>query len=600
MVKYKSRAPKAQLTSQEADAKAKEAAEEAARVESLRIEAECQEARRKRQEWEARPGPTPIGWDSAVDPASGLEFYWQLDNNKSTTTWDRPAPAGEKIEAEDLEALLKEFRHTDKIPRPGMFALCLQRLWDWEDVDPVCNIERPGAKDVQEMVVGLTLLRYLLRGPRKRYQELLAIARHAPHEKLPPYLHHATALDRLVDLLRHDEEDVKQASANAIAAACYGGHRACQDAIAMGGNSMPLLINMLWDEQTLKAACLAIGRLCERAHRHNQDALAMVPQGIERIFKFLEHEDEEVALAVHFCIFWACSGATRATRGKWEMSRGLCLALVQPKEAAPREQRRKSQAQSQAQPVLSIANRSTLKGDLLSQGHCKKTLQAANLEIRKTTVTMAEKVLALFDKVPEPEDVPFNNIAKKKAKQGKQLHPPVSSHQDPSHVHMRLATKRAITEQHQHETRHEERVASKLQIAESRAATKQLASRAATKALCDGETSMARRIDLKWMALAKALCDSGDKDSLNEDSLELALPDDGRNHHTSLLAWEYGDVVPIANDETSSEEEDHDLHHLDPGLDDSHICRIGGEARFVAPTGFLHPSNANKRLGICT
>jgi pentatricopeptide repeat protein len=37
------------------------------------------------------PSSLPQGWASAVDPASGKEYYWQVSNPTSTTTWERPA-----------------------------------------------------------------------------------------------------------------------------------------------------------------------------------------------------------------------------------------------------------------------------------------------------------------------------------------------------------------------------------------------------------------------------------------------------------------------------------------------------------------------------
>jgi len=36
------------------------------------------------------PLPVPAGWSSAVDPSSGLEYYWQDANPAGTTTWARP------------------------------------------------------------------------------------------------------------------------------------------------------------------------------------------------------------------------------------------------------------------------------------------------------------------------------------------------------------------------------------------------------------------------------------------------------------------------------------------------------------------------------
>lgn len=32
----------------------------------------------------------PVGWSSAIDPNSGMEYYWRESNPAGTTTWDRP------------------------------------------------------------------------------------------------------------------------------------------------------------------------------------------------------------------------------------------------------------------------------------------------------------------------------------------------------------------------------------------------------------------------------------------------------------------------------------------------------------------------------
>lgn len=609
MVKYKSRAPKAQLTSVEADKKAKEEKEEAERVEGVRLEAERFEAQRRRREWEARPGPVPIGWDSAIDQASGREFYWQLDNAQTTTTWDRPDPSGEKIAPEDLQEILEEYRHTDKLPRPGMFALCLQRLWDKETVDPVCNHERPGSLSMHgepEMVAGLTLLRYILRGPRKFYQDLLARARMVPHEKLPPHLHRATAIQRLVDLLRHKEAIVQQGAANAIAAACFGGHRPCQDAIFMSGNAMPALIRMLDTHRLTQAACLAIGRLCELTHKGNQDALLMVQHAAENLLHFLEDEDEGIARAVKFAVFWSCAGSSKATRHKWERSRGLCLSLTEPK--VPIADWSPSKETNSLKELQDISEKHKLL-------HIPEVEEVEYRKTTKTSMTSHEKAVHLFDKAPEPDDVPHNSLAKKKAKESRQIHLPISTHQDPAHVHMHLTTKRAAHTQHEHEKRHDSK---KKAIQEARA--KCLSDAGSRIVSREGSKVGSRENSREGGERPKALCDGGDGDDEQDatgnqlaladpsrqlteptmDAIQEYLPNDGRQHRKSLLAFEYGDIVADANEETSSEEEDHDIHHLDPALEDEHVCRIGGEARFVAATGFLHPTNVNKRYGICT
>merc|ERR1712100_703944 len=89
-------------------------------------------------------------------------------------------------------------------------------------------------------------------------------------------------------------------------------------------------------------------------------------------------------------------------------------------------------------------------------GMDNKARAAANLAARTSTyMTKAEKALALFDAAPEPEDVPWNEISKKKGKQSKQVHVPVASNQDPAHAHMHLGTKRAYQREKEHQLHHE-------------------------------------------------------------------------------------------------------------------------------------------------
>merc|ERR1719217_1326443 len=111
---------------------------------------------------------------------------------------------------------------------------------------------------------------------------------------------------------------------------------------------MDSLVRMLWDEQTIQAACLAIGRACERSHKGNQDALARVPGGAERLLELLEIGDEGECRAVHFAIFWAGSGATLPTRTYWERSRGFCMSLAAPKPAVSSMAERTCHRQSMA------------------------------------------------------------------------------------------------------------------------------------------------------------------------------------------------------------------------------------------------------------
>jgi len=577
MVKYKPKnkaLDKVTSTSAEAEAEAIRKAEEEARLEAERLEAERQEAERKRLAWEARPGPVPIGWGCERDAASGFDYYWREDDAAGTTTWDRPAPSGEEMSEEEVATLLAELKLEPRQPKGKEWQFCLQQLWAKPDTDSVCNHQLPGSKTAEELVKALTLVRYFCKGPsgpRRKYQDLLAQASFKPHEKLPPNLHHKSVMMRIVDLLRHDEADVQQAAANVVASACHGGHRPCQDAIAMSGNAMSLLVDMLHDEQTIHAACLAMGRACERSHRGCQDAIAMVPGGAERLLELLEHEDKNVVRAIHFAIFSASSNATKPTRTYWERCRGFCMSLMAPKR-----------------PVHTWEEVHCHRGSMIkildTHNVDRETKQAANLASRKADYqTPAEKALALFDRVPEPEDIVWNKSQLEGRTKSKQLHIPVAANQDPAHAQLHLATKRAIQRNQEHIDHHDHRV---IERSASKALT--LASQGSSdgKALCDAPVA--------------ALTDAPSSEA-------IVCANDGAD--TSITPINpmpgYGELAAINSarsleSELQREVEEHDLHHLDPGLDDAGLCRIGTEVRHCAPTGFLKPQAVNTRYGICT
>lgn len=563
MVKYKSRATKAQMTSVEAEEALRQAAEEEKRLEAERLEAERKKDAKAQQKWDARPGPVPIGWDSAVDPASSLEFYWRENDPENTTTWEAPAVSGEHFERVELDDVMEELRQKSRPPRGGEWQFCLQNLWAREEVDNVCNHQRPGSKDDDELLTALTLLRRFLTGPNRELQDLVAASRLKPHEKMPAHHHHASALTRLVDLLRHDSPEITQAAAKAIAAACHSGHRPCQDEIAMAGNAMTLLANMLYEEPTITAACLAIGRACQRNHRGNQDQLAMVPQAAERLLELLEEEDQNETRAVHFAIFWASSNASKPTRTLWERSRGFCMSLAAPKPPVHEWQ----QAMCHRSSVTDLQTKNQLSNHQLD----KEARAAANIAARRTGfMTMGERVLAMMDSGPEAPDIVlphlFDSGARSKlATQSKQVHIPVAENQDPSHVVMHLATKRATQRQRDHEQHHHERHEAEIK------------SKKDIKALAD----------VRGSAGPKAIADAGQ----NEEPLVA-------HHCAGTLATI--DSARSWDSELARELEEHDLHHLDPGLDDRGLCRIGGAVRHCTPTGFLKPLNVNNRYGIRT
>jgi len=628
MVKYKSRAPKAQMSTAEQDAAAAVKAEQDRLNEEARLLAERQESELQRKAWEDRPGPLPCGWDSSTDQASGLEFYWRENDPKGSTTWDRPPAGGEIMDAAGMTALLEELKKKNRAPKDGEWQLCLQRIWDWEEVEKppfepdsvatgtqrctrfdaewqevenpdhgyvtagFCNVQRPGSKDEEELVEGLTLLRYFCKGPRRLFQELVSVAHHRPHEKLPPRLHNYSIIMRLVDLLKHEEMDVQQAAANAIAAACRDGHRPCQDAISMTGNAMTLLVQMLWESQTIQSACLAMGYACHTAHKGNQDAIAMVPNSAERLLNLLEPEDDtdehanNMTRAVHFCVFWACSGAGRPTRTYWERSRGFCMSLQAPKPPI----------HEWGQRHCHVAN---LTDTLGVQNLDAASKAAVNLAARRSSfMTMGERAVAMLDAAPEPDT--FNELANKAAHDSKVMHIPVSHNQDPAHSKLHLSTKRACSRQKEHERHHQERHNGS-QFGDTDASQ--------VKALSEVARALG---DLPGAEKPRALMDESAKQGnekrgtyLQErgamvvyDSESFRPNDQGAAQGYDTLACQ--DSPRSFQSELEREVEDHDLHHLDPGLDDSNLCMINGTVRHCVPTGFLKPSSFNKRYGGCT
>jgi len=564
MVKYKSRAhfDKVQTTTKEQEEAARLAKLAEEEAERQRLEQERIEAEKRRIAWEARPGPVPIGWSSGVDPGSGREFYWRDNDPSSTTTWERPASWGEPRDLHAMEVLVKELKSHRRLPKDGEWQLCLQNLWEKEEVDSVCTNERPGYQDTEELIAALTILRYFCRGPIRQVQDLVANSRIRPHEKIPQHLQNQPVVTRLVDLCVHEETDVQRSAADAIAAVCHSGHRGCQDQIAMSGNAMPRLLEMLWDQELIQAACLAMGRACERSHRGNQDALAMVPQGAEKLLELLEEEDHDAERAVHFCIFQASAGAATATRTYWERCRGFCMSLMAPKEPVHKWEQ-------------AMCHRSTTLVELKHhhlQLDNKAVRAAANIAARRGSyLTMGERALAEFTAAPEPEDVPTNEIAKKKGKESKQNHIPVALNQDPAHAHMHLTTKRAQNRQHVHEIHHEQRHATE----NARGSAPDV------KALADMPASEAGQA-------LKALADEPNK------------PEPRKSVAHAPLALDDIQSEQSYESELEREAEEHDIHHLDPALDDAGLCRIGGEVRHCQPTGFLKPKTAYARYGMCT
>lgn len=619
MVKYKTKSDKVKESTAEAEERAKREAEEAAQREAERLEEERLEAERQLQIWYLRPGPVPIGWSFSVDGDNG-EFYWREDDPSGTTTWDRPACIGEEYSTEEMIKIVDELRKKRVgSTENGYWQWALQKLWMVEEPEEghgSCNLQRPGSKDTKELSTALTLLRYFLKGPRKDLQNILLRSRHLPHEKLPPRLHNASVVTRIIELLAHDEADVRHGAACALAAGCCEAHRGFQDAVS-SNNAIPMLLDLLWDNATVQAGALALGRACEHGHQANQDAIVKSETGATQLLDLIEDEDEGIAKSVQYAIFWANVNARQPTKTHWDRSRGLCMSLTKPKKPCflwePAFCRRHHLEQF-------------VDGSKAIKDGGRSDVQLANNQslAKSGRVAIADQYLQLMiadqhqeGSASDPESRSHSKIRKR----SKMLHTELG-HQAPNHAHQRLKTKHDAVHGHHH--LHGD-IFDELGLgsaAGSRAGSV-MGSRRPSKLPTwhSGEGNKSRQPSKLNMSGSW----SGSL-PLQDDSSHtlLALPEGSRpgteqgthqeqmSRTVSLPALTTSLVVPssrpatamshrsMAPSQVGSEASDYDLHHCDPGLDDQSVCRIGQEVRHCTQTGFLKPLGSNKRYGICT
>lgn len=277
-------------------------------------------------------------------------------------------------------------------------------------------------------------------------------------------------------------------------------------------------------------------------------------------------------------------------------------------------------------PLTEWSNPTSYKQEL-TQLKCTHAMdgeakRAANMAARRASFqTVGEKAMALMNAAPEPDDVnPRNARAKQQGKESKQVHIPVALTQDPGHAHFRLPTKHAHQRQKEHEVRHESRHPTKGSMCGSsqsgmRPATADLSTNMmvldsiapALKALAVGTDGTLSLADIGSMSLPSMSMRMSLPSALNAHFSQETIqkhqePGPQVNNHELAL---HGTLAAIDSprsfeSEMEREAEDHDLHHLDPGLDDTGTCRIGKEVRHCAPTGFMKPTNTLSRYGVCT
>lgn len=604
-MKYKTKSDKVQTSTQEAEEQAKRDAEEAARREEEQIEEERLEAERQKEIWYARPGPVPVGWTYSLDEANGREFYWHDDDPHGTTTWERPACIGEEHSHEDMLKVVEQLRKQASAPQNGYWQWALQKLWMMEEPEEghgSCNLQRPGSTDENELATALTLLRYFLKGPKKDLQDSLLRTRHLPHEKLPQHLHNAGAVARIIELLSHDEEDVRHGAACVLAAGCCGAHRGFQDAISMSGSAIPLLLDLLWDEATVQAAALALGRACEHGHRGNQDAITKIPSGASQLLDLIEHEDANVAKTVQYAIFWANVNAHPATKTHWDRSRGLCVSLSKPRQPCflwePAFCRRHHLEQF-------------VGGSKAIKDGGRADIKVANdASLAKSgRVSVCDQYLALMLSSKGEEEIQNGSKDDRKESKArtrsKRLHTDLGN-QAPNHAHQRLQTR------HDKEFGHHHLHGDIFDELES-----SIGSRTGSHA----GSRMPSKIPLSRMGSKihgnRPLSSSGKFLTLEDSkSNMLTLPEGSRPNtqeqeqlKKAVSLPNIASSVPVASMPShrsmrssfaGTEASDYDLHHVDPALDDQGVCRIGQEVRHCTQTGFLKPLGSNKRYGICT
>lgn len=231
--------------------------------------------------------------------------------------------------------------------------------------------------------------------------------------------------------------------------------------------------------------------------------------------------------------------------------------------------------------------------------------------------------------VADENEVPYNDRNKAALKESKKNHPRVSEKQDPNHSHLKLVSKRAsqrvaveliqehaddpkftapmiqlnsqmlaLPGQHQQQLalpgqpehpEHPEQETAQKERKERRKAELQTWQ---VKALRKETTRL--RIDED--RVRKAIFDD---DWLTKGGLiELILEAEARAAASHPSAQEL--TLAIPQNWEDLKEDPHDLHQLDPALDDRQLCRIGLELRHAAPTGFLHPTTDAKRYGMVT
>jgi hypothetical protein len=614
MVKYKPRkTSKVAVTTADAEEQARRDAEESVRFEIARLEEERLADLEKWAVWNTRPGPIPLGWSCLVDESSGSEYYWRDNDATGSVTWDRPAHGGEEASAEQMDAVVKQVRKTPRNPKEGEWQWALQKLWMRPAPDKVCNHQLPGSKDHHELITALTLLRYFLNGANKEYQDLFIATRHFEHEKLPTHLHKVLAVTQVLELLTSSDPSVCHGASCVLAAVCEGPNRGCQDAIANNHESIPRLLTLLGDDRTAQSAVLAIGRACERSHTANQDALVSA-DGAAMLLDMIEHEDDKVARAVQYTIFWASSGASTSTRTHWERSRGLCMSLVAPKP-----------------PVHlwepAFCHRHHLERYVaISNEHCdsRKVVRKASNVAKQGEDYMSKGQKFAHDMDTQSDTSEAFGVKKGRAR-SKILHNALE-HQPPNHAHMHLTTKHDKVFGHRHlhgdaDYHYGDPEYSDIghSRAASRKATKQFGSRPASSEMLrlqdDVDSSQLALPDMTRPSTSGSLQKSsstlivpqlGQLQESDRPSTSGSLPQgisagnlrSGRSTYRSQGNLRSG--RSSYRSQAQSEASDHDLHHIDPALDDQAVCRIGGEVRHVQQTGFLHPMGANKRFGICT
>jgi hypothetical protein len=498
--------------------------------------------------------------------------------------------------------IVEQLRTKNVAPSNGYWQWAVQKLWMVEEPEEghgSCNRQRPGSKDYTEIVTALTLLRYFVQGtrasgPRKNLQDILLRSTHAPHEKLPKRLHNARAVSRIIELLDHEEADVRHAAACVLAAGCCGAHRGFQDAISVSLIAIHLLLELLKDDDTVQAAALALGRACEHGHKVNQDLICKTKTGAAQLLDLIEHEDDAIAKTVQYAIFWANVNAHSFTKTHWDRSRGLCISLSKPREPCQLW----DAAFCRKHHLEMLKDNS--KAD---HPEGRLAIQVANNQtIEKTgRVCIGEQFLQMIKGTPEEK----KGRKESKMRKASKRHHTELGHQAPNHAHQRLSTKhdKLAGHHHLHGDIFDEHSSSRpSSVDHSRTSTKRTSSRMSCILPRPSSTPTLSLAD----GTADALSGTGSRPSTAKDGLlgSVSLP---------LLPSLTGQILttvmsPTARSKTSamgdsdegSEASDYDLHHVDPALDDQNVCRIGQEVRHCSQTGFLKPMSVNKRYGMCT